>query len=90
MSLERVVFERVEFFYSSYCRSSNEGVLIKFFNMTRGVTAEDTQNAIFALVNMGLVQSYGVAPNIEITPTNKGILEVKNETLDVFFTKKGL
>jgi hypothetical protein len=90
MSLERSLFERVEFFYSSYGRSSNEGVLIKFFNMTQGVTAEDTENAIFALVNMGLVQSHGLAPNIEIIPTDKGMLIVKNGTLDDFLAKKGL
>jgi hypothetical protein len=58
--------------------------------MTRGVVAEDVQNAIFALINMGLVQSQGIAPNIEIIPTDKGILETKNGTLDEFFTKKGL
>lgn len=90
MSLERIVFKRVEFFYSSYGRSSNEGVLIKFFDMTRGVVAEDVQNAIFALINMCLVQSQGISPNIEIIPTDKGIHIAKNGTLDDFFTKKGL
>lgn len=90
MSLERIIFKRIELFYSTYGRSSNEGVLIKFFSMTQGVESENTKNAIFALVNMGLVQSRGVAPNIEITPTDKGLLETKNGTLDDFFLKKGL
>ena len=58
--------------------------------MTRGATAEDTQNAIFALVNMGLVQSHGITPNVEITPTDTGVLLRKNGTLDDFFSKKGL
>jgi hypothetical protein len=102
MSLTRDVFQRIEYFYSAFQRSSRESVLTAYFYMTQGKEKDDVRNAISALVKIGLVKcvasrgtarwdvAYREGSTADFVPTKYALWAMENYVLREIFMEKGL
>ncbi len=67
MQLAIDILKRINLFYVNYGRSSNEKVLITYFNMTQGQSAENVQSSLCKLFQKNLIMRIPLEEKGEIS-----------------------
>ncbi|MCX6735715.1 MAG: hypothetical protein NTZ13_01370 [Candidatus Parcubacteria bacterium] len=92
MQLAIDILKRINLFYVNYGRNSNEKVLITYFNMTQGQSAESVQNSLNKLFQKDLITraSSGEKEEIstDIIPTSYTLGLLDDYTVEeIFFNR---
>ncbi len=92
MQLAIDLLKRINLFYINFGRSSNEKVLITYFNMTQGESAESVQSSLSRLFQKSLImripQEGKEGPCTEIIPTEYTLGLLDNYSVEeIFFNR---